>query len=182
MVNLITLALLWFFRNPGFIPGWASLFPEPGFISDGVPAILLGCLLLILPAEKSGLMCGKLEAGPSRSILQWKTVDHEVQWGIIILIGGGYAMADGSDASGFSTWIANLLESIVRDLDAWVIVLIVTIFAAFFTEICSNTATASLFIPILAALADRLCIHPLYLMLPATLSCSLSFMLPGLRI
>ena len=57
--------------------------------------------------------------------------------------------------------------------------LIVTIVAALFTEICSNTAAAALLVPILAELTTRLCVNPLYLLLPVTLACSLAFMLPG---
>ena len=55
-----------------------------------------------------------------------------------------------------------------------------TILAALFTEICSNTAATALLVPLLAELSTRLCLHPLYLLLPATLACSLSFMLPGI--
>ena len=88
-------------------------------------------------------------------------------------------MLDNKYKWGFSTWIAILLEQWVNGLDPWIIALVVSIVAALFTEICSNTAAASLFVPILSALAGQLCINPLYLMLPATLACSLSFMLPG---
>ena len=102
-----------------------------------------------------------------------------MHWGILLLIGAGFAMADGSDASGFSTWVAKILADLVGDLEKWAIVLVVTIVAALFTEICSNTAAASLFIPILGALAKELCLHPLSLLMPAVLACSLSFMLPG---
>jgi len=102
-----------------------------------------------------------------------------MHWGILLLIGAGFAMADGSDASGFSTWVAKILADLVGDLEKWAIVLVVTIVAALFTEICSNTAAASLFIPILGALGKELCLHPLSLLMPAVLACSLSFMLPG---
>ena len=114
-----------------------------------------------------------------RSIHTWKSLNEKMHWGILLLIGAGFAMADGSDASGFSTWVAKILADLVGDLQKWAIVLVVTIVAALFTEICSNTAAASLFIPILGALSKELCLHPLSLLMPAVLACSLSFMLPG---
>lgn len=105
LISFIVLVILWFFRKPGFIPGWASVFPEPSYISDGVPAILIGILLFLLPANKTGFFCGKLKDGPSRAILNWKQLQHEMQWGVLLLIGGGYAMADGSDASGSDKYV-----------------------------------------------------------------------------
>ena len=81
--------------------------------------------------------------------------------------------------SGFSSWFAAGLESMVGDLPVYAVSIIVTILAALFTEICSNTAATALLVPLLAELATRLCVHPIYLLLPATLACSLSFMLPG---
>ena len=100
LVSFAVLVILWFFRKPGFIPGWTTLFPEPSYISDGVPAVLIGILLFLFPAKKTGLICGKLEDGPSRPILTWKQLQQEMHWGVLLLIGGGYAMADASDASG----------------------------------------------------------------------------------
>ena len=64
-ISFVILLLFWFFRDPGFIPGWIQIFPIPDYISDGVPAILIGVILFILPARKSGFFCGKLEDGPS---------------------------------------------------------------------------------------------------------------------
>ena len=109
----------------------------------------------------------------------WKNLAEKMPWGVLLLIGAGFAMADGSDVSGFSTWVARILANLVGGLQEWAIILVVTIVVAVFTEICSNTAASSLFIPILGALAKELCIHPLKLLLPAVLACSLSFMLPG---
>ena len=107
LISFIVLVLLWFFRKPGFIPGWTELFPEPSYISDGVPAIFIGFLLFLFPAEESGILSSirrfdakLLELGPSRGILSWKKLNAEMHWGVLLLIGGGYAMADGSDASG----------------------------------------------------------------------------------
>jgi len=192
LINFVALVLLWFFRAPGFINGWKILFPEPSFISDGVPAVFFGVLLFIIPAEKSGFWECPQKGTPSRyvilknikfhkfrSVHTWKNLAEKMPWGVLLLIGAGFAMADGSDVSGFSTWVARILANLVGGLENWAIILVVTIVVAFFTEICSNTAASSLFIPILGALAKELCVHPLSLLLPAVLACSLSFMLPG---
>ena len=125
-----------------------------------------------------------------------------MNWGVLLVIGGGFAMANASDLSGFSSWFASGLQRAVENLPTYAIAIIVSILAALFTEICSNTAATALFVPLLAELREvfrkismlflqwhfltyqnhnstRLCINPLYLLLPATLACSLSFMLPG---
>ena len=71
------------------------------------------------------------------------------------------------------------LYLISRGWPRWAIALMTTTFAALLTEICSITASAALLLPLLSELATQLCIHPLYILLPATLACSLSFMLPA---
>lgn len=99
-LSFLLLVLLWFFRKPGFMPGWTEIFPEPGFITDGVPALLIATILFILPAERTGLICGRLENGPSRPVLTWRQAQSKMNWGVLLIIGGGYAMADASDRSG----------------------------------------------------------------------------------
>ena len=99
-LSFLLLVLLWFFRKPGFMPGWTEIFPEPSFITDGVPALLIATILFILPAERTGLICGRLENGPSRPVLTWRQAQSKMNWGVLLIIGGGYAMADASDRSG----------------------------------------------------------------------------------
>ena len=96
------------------MPGWASIFPNPDYITDGVTATLIAISLFILPAGYSGIFGCDASRGPSRSILNWKQNESKMSWGVILLIGGGYAMASVSDSSGFSIWIAGALESFVR--------------------------------------------------------------------
>ena len=106
----------------------------------------------MIPAEKTGLICGKLENGPSRSVLNWKTYQAKMNWGVLLVIGGGFAMANASDLSGFSSWFASGLQRAVENLPTYAIAIIVSILAALFTEICSNTAATALFVPLLAEL------------------------------
>ena len=75
-----------------------------------------------------------------------------MNWGVLLVIGGGFAMANASDLSGFSSWFASGLQRAVENLPTYAIAIIVSILAALFTEICSNTAATALFVPLLAEL------------------------------
>ena len=155
-ISFVVMVLLWFFREPGFMPGWAEIFPVPEYISDGVPSLLVGTILFITPAAKTGLFpnifCGKgtkLSDGPSPSIMTWRRFEEKMPWGVMLLIGGGYAMAMVSDSSGFSSWFASGLENAMKDLNPPAIAFICTIFACLFTQVFSNTGTTALFTPLI---------------------------------
>nr|XP_009860115.1 solute carrier family 13 member 5-like isoform X2 [Ciona intestinalis] len=190
-----TTALLWFFRDPGFMPGWSILFEED-YVDDGTVAMTMAFLLFVLPSERpsflrksSGLdeddksedSVSTMESDellrPVAPILDWKTVHHKFPWAVMLLITGGFAMAKGATESGFSEWLGDQLI-FLGGIETWAICLIVTIVVCLFTECSSNVATASIFVPILAQLAQSLEVHPLYLMLPPVLAASLAFMLP----
>ncbi|XP_072164419.1 Na(+)/citrate cotransporter-like [Diadema setosum] len=187
LCHFVVLALLWLFRNPNFVPGftgWAGLFPVPDYISDATAAILISILLFIFPAFPPWFMkCGPFkmendEKPQSRdALLDWKTTQRMLPWNIILLLGGGFALAAGTEASGLSQWLADQF-AVLDFLPPWVLVLIITVIICFFTEFTSNVATATIFLPILASLAESICINPLYVMMPATISCSYAFMLP----
>ena len=95
----------------------------------------------------------------------------------MLLLGGGFALAKAIDVSGLSYWIGSQLE-VLDFLDPAVLCLIVCAGAALATEVTSNVATVSILLPILENLSYSLGLNPLYLMIPATLSCSFAFMLP----
>ena len=172
VVAMITLIMAWIFANPGFITGWTSWFPEPSFIKDGVPAMLIGIVLFIIPIQRQSAN------SHLRPILAWETAVHNIKWGVLMVNGGGFAIAEASDKSGFSFWFAKQLQGLAS-LEPWVIALSITAIAAFFTEVCSNTAASALFCPLLAELAIELKIEPIYLMMPAITACSFAFMLPS---
>ncbi|XP_014664250.1 PREDICTED: solute carrier family 13 member 2-like [Priapulus caudatus] len=92
-------------------------------------------------------------------------------------MGGGFALADGVQESGLSRLIGEQLR-VLDALPAWLLVLVLCLLVASLTETASNAATASIMIPILADLAEALCIHPYYLLYSATIACSFAFMLP----
>jgi sodium-dependent dicarboxylate transporter 2/3/5 len=165
------LAFLWIFRKSipigNFsIPGWSELMPEPGFIDDGTVAILVAMLLFLIPARGKGR--GRL--------MDWKTA-RKLPWGIVILFGGGFALAGGLKDSGLSAWLGGQLTGFSHF--PWLLIIAaVCLLMTFLTELTSNTATTQMILPILASLSAAVNVNPLLLMIPATLSASCAFMLP----
>ncbi|XP_043335089.1 solute carrier family 13 member 3 isoform X3 [Cervus elaphus] len=172
-------AILLFSRDPKFIPGWASLF-TPGFISDAVTGVSVVTILFFFPSQKPSLKWWFDFKAPNTEtvpLLTWKRAQDTVPWNIILLLGGGFAMAKGCEESGLSAWIGGQLHPL-ENVPPVLAVLLITVVVAFFTEFASNTATIIIFLPVLAELAIRLRVHPLYLMIPGTVGCSYAFMLP----
>ncbi|XP_061104693.1 solute carrier family 13 member 2-like [Conger conger] len=176
----ILLVVLWFTREPGFMPGWAGLLfnKDVTFVTDGTVAILIALLLFALPSQiitwehKEG---EKVKAPPG--LLTWDVVHKRMPWNIILLLGGGFALARGSEVSGLSQWLGESLSPL-QSIPPFAISVLLCLLVATFTECSSNVATTTLFLPILASMAVAIKIHPLYVMLPCTISASLAFMLP----
>ena len=105
-----------------------------------------------------------------------KIIDN-LPWGIVILFGGGFALAKGFQSTGLSTLIGQNFTGIGQ-LHPIVMVLIICTVMTFLTEVTSNTATTQMLLPILASVAVDIKINPLLLMIPATLSASCAFMMP----
>ncbi|KAL4223608.1 hypothetical protein ACF0H5_017077 [Mactra antiquata] len=175
----VLLVFLWLFRAPPNINGWGDAsWLKPKTVSDSTPCILLSVLLFILPKEKPQLFCWHKEGRPKYTpILNWTVVAQKLPWGVIVLLGGGFALAKASQESHLSEWVGNELK-VFADQDDWVLNLIITLIVAGATEVTSNTATATLLMPILQSLGLSVGIHPLYLMIAATVACSFAFMLP----
>ncbi|MCW8956513.1 MAG: SLC13 family permease [Gammaproteobacteria bacterium] len=135
-------------------------------VKDSSIAIMGALLLFMIPAD--------LKKG--EFLLDWNTAKN-IPWDIIILFGGGFALADGFSSSGLTEWIANQLL-ILDGMHLIVIVAMVTLLVIFLTEVTSNTATASLMLPIMGAFALAIHVHPLNLMVAVALAASYAFMLP----
>nr|XP_033495949.1 solute carrier family 13 member 2-like [Epinephelus lanceolatus] len=178
----VLLVALWFTREPGFIDGWATVLFKKEHVSDGTIAILVSMLFFVIPSRLP--KCGGYgiddEGGtvntPS-TLLNWQIVHERMPWNIILLLGGGFALAAGSEKSGLSDWLGQSLAPL-EQIPPYAIALLLSLLVATFTECSSNTATTTLFLPILASMAMAIKIHPLYVMLPCTLAASLAFMLP----
>ncbi|XP_060942101.1 solute carrier family 13 member 2-like [Limanda limanda] len=184
LVIFTTLVLLWFTREPGFIDGWATVLfnQEKAFVSDGTIAILMSMLFFVIPAQLPRFGgYGYDEAGKKinspPNLLNWQKVHERMPWSIILLLGGGFALAAGSERSGLSTLLGDSLSPLEK-IPPYAISLLLCLLVATFTECASNTATTTLFLPILGSMAIAIKIHPLYVMLPCTLAANLAFMLP----
>ena len=172
-------ALLWIFRKPvnlGFweIPGWSQLLEFGSQISDATVAMAMGLLLFIIPAGKSVREGGSWQQG---FLLNWKSARDAVPWSILLLFGGGFALAQGFMVSGLSDYLGSRIE-FLQGAPVVFVILAVCFIMTFLTEMTSNTATTTLVLPILAVAALDFGQHPFLLMIPATLSASCAFMLP----
>ncbi|AMQ57124.1 SLC13 family permease [Algoriphagus sanaruensis] len=136
----------------------------PG-IDDTIIVLTGVVLLLLLPSSKSG-----------ERILDWKTAE-KIPWGVLILFGGGLALAEGFKETGLADWIGQKF-TLIEGVGFFILLLIIIASVNFLTEVTSNVATASMLLPILAAVALKLDLHPFGLMIGATLAASCAFMLP----
>ncbi|MBI9091078.1 MAG: SLC13/DASS family transporter [Desulfobacterium sp.] len=172
MVFALT-AFLWIFRknlNLGFavVPGWASMLPFPGLVDDGTVAIAMSMILFFLPVTR--------KESTSATILD-SEVFTKLPWGIILLFGGGFALAKGFQLSGLSVFIGGKLQ-ILEGTSPVVMITSICTTLTFLTELTSNTATTQMILPILSSMAVAMKINPLMLLIPATLSASCAFMMP----
>jgi sodium-dependent dicarboxylate transporter 2/3/5 len=166
-------ALLWVFRNPlqlGWlsIPGWSQLLPFAGMLDDGTVALFMALLLFIIPTRSADADTVAIMTGSRIRSLPWE---------IVLLFGGGFALAEGFQVSG----LADLIGSRFGDLGSvhpLVMVGLICLTLTFLTEVTSNTATTQMILPILASLSVDMQVSPLLLMIPATLSASCAFMMP----
>ena len=171
LIDFVLLSLLWLTRSDivlgGFvIPGWSGIFRDPEFINDGTVAIMLSIPLFFIPSKSQ----------KGSFIMDWKYAS-QLPWGIVLLFGGGFALASGFKESGLSIWFGEQL-SWVGVYHPLLIIFIIALMMTFLTELTSNTATTEMLLPVLAGLAAATEFNPLLLMIPATLSGSMAFMLP----
>lgn len=165
------MSLLWLTRKSialgsFVIPGWSQLLPAPAFVDDGTIAIFVALVLFLIPSRQH----------PGTRLMNWRTAVG-LPWGIVLLFGGGFALASGFKESGLSEWIAGQLVGL-SSVPSVVLVSATSTVMTFLTELTSNTATTEMVLPLLASLATAIKVNPLLLMIPATLSASCAFMLP----
>ena len=146
---------------------WAGTAPVGYMIDDATVSIAMALTLFIIPAGKA--VGGRL--------LDWDDA-RRLPWGILLIFGGGLAIAKGFGTSGLSDYVASLLGSLLGDAEPLVIVMSTVAFITGLTEVTSNTATISLAVPIMSSLAQAIEVHPLLLLIPTTLAASCAFMLP----
>lgn len=165
-------ALGWIFRKniiigDWIIPGWSNLLTHADLITDSTVAIAAAIALFILPAKNKSKY---------QRIADVETIS-ELPWKIVLLFGGGFALAKGFTASGLSTFIGQQFIGL-QDADTFSLIASLSAMVVFLTEVTSNTATAEMLLPLVASISQAININPLLLMLPVTLSASMAFMMP----
>lgn len=155
-------AAAWIFRGEPF-GGWSALLGLPG-ANDASVALLAVVALCVIPDGRGG------------QLLDWETAE-KVPWGALVLFGGGIALAAAFQTSGLSTVLAESLSGL-NTLPLPLLLLGIVGGVVLLSEIASNTATAVLLMPILAATAMAVGVDPALFMFPAVLAASVGFMLP----
>uniref|UniRef100_A0A8C7YZL3 Solute carrier family 13 member 5a n=1 Tax=Oryzias sinensis TaxID=183150 RepID=A0A8C7YZL3_9TELE len=183
----ILMVALWFTRDPRFMDGWAThtFNTNAEFVTDATVSLLVSVLLFVLPSEPPYYLCcwkscgseSQASPGPAPPLLTWQVAQQKMPWNIVLLLGGGFALAKGSEVSGLSHWLGAQMTPL-HSIPPWAIAIIICLLIATFTECASNVATATLFLPILASMSQSIGVNPLYVMIPCTLSASFAFMLP----
>ncbi|WP_425410860.1 SLC13 family permease [Hyphococcus sp.] len=154
--------LLWITRAEPF-GGWSGALGMEA-AGDSTVAVFAVILMFLVPDGKGG------------ALLDWKSAG-DIPWGMLLLFAGGICIASGFRASGLDILIGDQLSSLAN-APVFVMMLGLCLSVTFLTEMTSNTATANLLMPLLAAVAAGTGVKPELLMIPAVISCSCAFMLP----
>jgi sodium-dependent dicarboxylate transporter 2/3/5 len=134
-------------------------------IDDTIIAIITAIILFVLPAKDR-----------KKRLLDWEDT-AKLPWGILLLFGGGMALAIGFESSGLAVWIGSQL-TLLENIPLIILLVILIVSVNFLTEITSNLATTAMLLPVLASLARAINIHPYLLLVSATVAASCAFMLP----
>jgi sodium-dependent dicarboxylate transporter 2/3/5 len=152
-------ALGWVLRGLVEIPALA-------LVSDSAIAMAGAFMLFVIPASRRH----------GGFLLDWETAVG-IPWDVILLMGGGFALAEGFTSSGLTEWLSGQFGSL-QDMPLFLLMLCIVLFIVFTGEMTSNAATATMFIPVMGALSVSLGMDPLTLMVPTVLATSIGFMLP----
>ncbi len=160
-------ASLWVFREPALRIGWVR--DNLGFLdrlSDPGVAMLAAVLLFAIPVDvKRGVFA-----------LDWKRAEG-LPWGVLLLFGGGLSLAGAVTGTGLDAWIGSGVAGL-GSLPVWLLIAAVAAIVIFLTELTSNTATATTFLPILGGVAAGIGVEATMLVIPAAIAASCAFMLP----
>jgi len=176
---LLVTIFLWIFRSPpgcgdNSLCGWEELFHvyrdwygvKNGILSDATAVLFTSLFLFFIPAKNAK------EAGTK--LLEWEETQKGIPWEILILIGSGLSLAEAFLVNDFNDYIAAKLTSL-DGLSPYVLALLISVIITMLTEITSNTAIASITLPVIASLAVAIRVNPFFLMIPAAVSCSFAF-------
>ncbi|XP_043689314.1 tonoplast dicarboxylate transporter [Telopea speciosissima] len=159
------LIVLWMTRSiTADIPGWGVLFN--GLAGDGTASVMMATLLFIIPNKKQ----------QGEKLMDWNKC-KKIPWGMILLLGAGFAIADGFRKSGLADVLSKSLD-FLEEVPYLAIAPAVCLISGTITEFTSNNATTTLVIPILIQLAKTMKLHPLLLMVPGAIGAQFAFFLP----
>ncbi len=167
VVGFIVVVFLWVTN-----PFWNYIFPQAfaqslGWFDENIIALFAALLLFLLPVDWKG----------QKFVLDWSDSKF-VDWGTLLLFGGGIALSDGMFKTGLAAWIAKSTVALVASPSTMVLVFIIVIMMDLLTEVTSNTAVTSLMIPIIISVARGTGDDPVTLSIAATVAASMAFMLP----
>lgn len=134
-------------------------------LDDTIIAIFFAIVLFLIPSKKKG-----------EQLINWEEA-VKMPWGIILLFGGGMALAKGFESSGLAEWIGSQMTTL-SGLPILILILVLIASVNFLTEITSNLATTAMLLPVLAPMALTIDVHPFVLMVGAAVAASCAFMLP----
>lgn len=154
--------------GPATFPGWGPSVGLAGGDGDAWVAIV-GALVLFFIAWPS----------EQPFLVDWHRLEGDVPWGVLLLFGGGFALADAIEHSTLDDVVATAGAGIPAMMPAWAATLLLCAAMVVFTEFVSNTAAALIALPILAAAAKGAHVDPLTWMIPATIAASCGFMMPS---
>ncbi|CAH8856386.1 unnamed protein product [Trichobilharzia szidati] len=190
----VILTLLWMTRNLGST-GWGKWFIDPSnpksatYITDSAAAILMTIIVMITPAAnpitlwKHWKHCYETKSEPNpeitRTLLPWNVAVQKFPWGVILVVGGGFALATIMESSGLTTAVGGYLGERLKYIPVTLLNIVCTFTTAAMTEFASNSATASIILPIVYGLCEELGIHPFLIAFPTTVATSFSFALPA---
>lgn len=164
------------------VPGWSRLAAQwltklgvtdasrGEWINDATVAMTVACLMFVIPVERE-------VDGTWRKLMDWQTASR-LPWGVLLLFGGGFALAEAFRATRLDAWCGERLAVVMQQLPLWGAVLAVCLLVTFLSELTSNVATANALLPVIAGTAVTLGYDPRLLMMPAGVAASCGFMLP----
>ncbi len=188
LVVFLLTATLWVLDQPfelGFatIPSWPQMFEAillrcgvaaqdiSKLMNESTVAITMALVAFLLPGDRQ-------PDGSVPRLINWDQAEKKIPWGILLLFGGGFAMADAFKETKLSEWIGQLFAQQMQGAPVWLLVLGTCALLTVMTEFTSNVATANTVLPVLGATAVALKIDPRLLLIPATISASCGFMMP----
>lgn len=155
----------WLLPGIATAAGWAAAPAIDSALPEGVVALLAAALLFIVPD------------GRGKRVLTWRRATR-IDWGVILLFGGGIALGTQLVATGLAAEVSRGFLSFTGIESLWPLTAVLCVFTIFFTEICSNTASSNMLVPLAIAMAAELHVSAAPPVLAVALAASCAFMLP----